>query len=214
VNLVLTCPSCGNRLEIDEPYFGRKILCGGCKETIQVPRVEPGGPPVEADGASIRADRPEGRRREAAPSPRDRPPPLPGWPEVTAPRKGGWTPLAIVLTIVIGVLLVCGGGAVAVAWVAHVALGTIESSKEDIAKAQIMETLIPAVERYRLEHDDLPDSLQDLLQSDKTALKADQLIDPWGQTFQYSPESAHNAPDGFDIWTETPSGKMIGNWKP
>jgi hypothetical protein len=220
VNLVLACPSCGNRLEIGEEFFGRKVRCGGCKETVQVPRVEASGPPPpEADGATIRSGRPADDRRDAAPRRRDQPRPLPHWPDVTAPRKG-WTPLAIVLAVVIAVLVGCGGGVVAISWVVYIALGTIESSKEDIAKAQIKGVLGPAVMRFKNDQvnnpsGELPDELNDLLAANnaKAGLKYDQLIDPWGRPFQYSLESAHNAPDGFDIWTQTPSGEVIGNWK-
>src|ERR1700722_10430170 len=67
-----------------------------------------------------------------------------------------------------------------------ITFAVLDSSKRDIAKAQIKGTLVPAVERYRTDQENNPEgamltSLQDLTNSPKAGLKADQLTDPWGQ---------------------------------
>ncbi len=43
-------------------------------------------------------------------------------------------------------------------------------------------------------------------------LPADQLDDPWGHPYQYSEQTSHNSPQGYDIWADH-NGKLIGNWK-
>src|ERR1700692_4118020 len=79
-----------------------------------------------------------------------------------------------------------------------ITFSVLDSAKRDIAKAQITGTLVPAVMRYKT---DLPNILEDLTTSEKAGLKPDQLTDPWGQAYQFSPQTQHNSGDGFDIWS-------------
>lgn len=41
---------------------------------------------------------------------------------------------------------------------------------------------------------------------------SDWLVDPWGAPNQYVCPGKHN-PDGFDVWTKSPDGEVIGNWE-
>jgi general secretion pathway protein G len=98
-----------------------------------------------------------------------------------------------------------------------ITFSVLDSSKRDIAKSQIKGILVPAVGRYRMDSEnnpggDLPGSLQDLVNSPKAGLKADQLNDPWGQPYQYSPQTQHGNQDGFDIWSNAGGGQPVGNW--
>jgi lysophospholipase L1-like esterase len=88
-----------------------------------------------------------------------------------------------------------------------------EDAKRDVAKAQIVGTLVPAINRFRLDNGALPDSFNALLNDPKIALKPEQLVDPWGDPYQYSPKTTHDSPDGFDVWSKAHGGKLIGNWK-
>ena len=97
-----------------------------------------------------------------------------------------------------------------------ITFAVLDSSKRDIAKAQIKGTLVPAVERYRTDSTNnpegaLPSSLDDLLNSPKAGLKPDQLDDPWGQRYQYSQQSSHG--NEYDIWSQGSGGVPVGNWK-
>jgi prepilin-type N-terminal cleavage/methylation domain-containing protein len=97
-----------------------------------------------------------------------------------------------------------------------ITFSVLDSSKRDIAKAQIKSILVPAVLRYKLDSEvsngELPGSLQDLLNSPKAGIKADQLSDPWGQPYQYAQPSGHNVQEGFDIWSSANGGNQVGNW--
>ena len=97
-----------------------------------------------------------------------------------------------------------------------ITFAVLDSSKRDIAKAQIKGTLVPAVERYRTDQENnpegaMPTSLQDLTNSPKAGLKADQLTDPWGQPYQFSAQSSHG--NEYDIWSQGSGGVPVGNWK-
>ena len=97
-----------------------------------------------------------------------------------------------------------------------ITFSVLDSSKRDIAKSQIKGILVPAVGRYKLDQEvsagELPAQLSDLLNSPKAGLKPDQLNDPWGQPYQYSPQTQHNSGDGFDIWSNAGGGQPVGNW--
>jgi type II secretion system protein G len=101
-----------------------------------------------------------------------------------------------------------------------ITFSVLDSSKRDIAQAQIKGTLVPAVMRFKNDQannpsNQLPTQLTDLLaaNSEKAGLKDDQLQDPWGNPYQYSAETSHNSSDGFDIWSTGNGGQPIGNWK-
>jgi prepilin-type N-terminal cleavage/methylation domain-containing protein len=98
-----------------------------------------------------------------------------------------------------------------------ITFSVLDSSKRDIAQAQIKGTLVPAVLRFKNDQannpgNDLPSSLQDLITNEKAGLKSDQLLDPWANPYQYSQTTSHNSPDGFDIWSTGNGGEPIGNW--
>jgi general secretion pathway protein G len=99
-----------------------------------------------------------------------------------------------------------------------ITFSVLDSSKRDIAKAQITGTLVPAVMRYKTDQENNPEgvppnTLDDLVNNPKAGLKADQLTDPWGQPYKYSQQTQHGTQDGFDIWSDANGGTQIGNWK-
>ena len=116
----------------------------------------------------------------------------------------------IEMLVVVAIILALAAIAVPITF------SVLDSSKRDIAKAQIKGTLCPAVERYRTDQDNnpeggLPGSLQDLTNSPKAGLKPDQLTDPWGQPYQFSAQSSHG--NEYDIWSQGSGGVPVGNWK-
>ncbi len=58
----------------------------------------------------------------------------------------------------------------------------------------------------------LPASLKTLV--DSKILSPQSLLDPWGHEFHYDISGKHNKGERPDIWTETPSKKVVGNWSP
>jgi hypothetical protein len=111
--------------------------------------------------------------------------------------------------------LVCVGGAVVLAvtwpWDRYV----VEESKRDIARGMIKNVLAPAVERYRSDKEnnprgELPGNLAEVVASPRVGLKSDDLYDPWGRRYHYSPRSTHGKE--FDIWSDGSGDRAIGNW--
>lgn len=91
-----------------------------------------------------------------------------------------------------------------------------EDNKEANAKVQL-KVLETACDAFKLQHGDYPDSLSVLTQKDvggKVYLeKADALKDPWDKDYMYDKGGPKNNGMRPDIWTKTPEGKAIGNWK-
>ncbi len=98
-----------------------------------------------------------------------------------------------------------------------ITFSVLDSSKRDIAKAQIKGTLVPAVERLPCwTRTTTPAATcrpawDDVLRSPKASLKPEALNDPWGQPYQYSQQSSHG--NEYDIWSQGSGGVPVGNWK-
>jgi hypothetical protein len=92
--------------------------------------------------------------------------------------------------------------------------GTAEDDKRSAAKAQA-KVLTQALEGYRITHGKWPPSLAALLQQDEEGgpwvKNPSDLIDPWGQPYQYNAAGPHNNGRQPDIWADSPSGP-VGNW--
>jgi general secretion pathway protein G len=112
------------------------------------------------------------------------------------------------MLVVVAIIVVLAGVAVPITFSVYA------DAQRSTASSVIKGTLVPAVERYRLNKEvnsegALPASLQDLV--DHAGLPADQLTDPWGHPYQYSATSTHG--NQYDIWSDGDGGKQIGNWK-
>ncbi len=119
-------------------------------------------------------------------------------------RSRGFTLIEILLVVVIIGIIV----GIAVPKMA----GKIGMSLDVAARASI-KSVETTIQSYEMEHLCLPDSLSDLIKVKNGKgpyLKPSELLDPWGQTFQYSKPGSHNR--GFDLSTKSPEGAEFNNW--
>jgi general secretion pathway protein G len=130
-------------------------------------------------------------------------------------RDRGFTLIEVLLVLVILVVL---------ASLAVVAYGPIQRKyKIDAAKAQIglfktaLNTYEFAVGSFPSQQSGLkalrskPADLQDVSKWDGPYLDSDVPLDPWNQPYQYLYPGQRNI-DGFDVFTVTPEGQVIGNF--
>jgi len=119
----------------------------------------------------------------------------------------GYLQLAVCLILLVS-SLVLGG-------LAASNLGEVfEGSQEDTARSWVNGTGKQYVELYYLKSREYPRSLDDLLQpvvGTPLITEPESILDPWGNEYQYSYPGREN-PNGFDLWTTTPDGRVIGNW--
>jgi general secretion pathway protein G len=91
----------------------------------------------------------------------------------------------------------------------------LEDAKVGRAKADCA-TLAKAAQAYEIQFGQLPESLQQLVQTPdgrKPFVEPDALMDPWGKPYQYDPSGQHNNALRPDVYTVTPEGLQVGNWK-
>ena len=91
----------------------------------------------------------------------------------------------------------------------------LEGARESKAKLDITH-IGQAVEAYKVDDGNYPDSLQVLTQptGDKpAALEAKDLVDPWGQQYVYEPANVNPATFKPKIYSShTTGGQPISNW--
>src|SRR5438552_14081125 len=91
----------------------------------------------------------------------------------------------------------------------------LEDARIGRAKADCA-TLAKAAQAYEIQFGQLPESLQQLVQppvGSKPFVDPDALMDPWNKPYQYDPQGAHSNGLKPDVYTVTPDGIQIGNWK-
>jgi len=121
-------------------------------------------------------------------------------------RRAGFTLLEVLIVVAIIVVLV---GLTSVYVMRY-----LDDAKKDAAwvKATQLATVLSA---YHTSKGDYPASLDVLLQpgdGGKPYLMPEQLVDPWGKTFQFDPAGPNNNGLRPDVWTQSPDGQTIGNW--
>ncbi|MFL5343115.1 MAG: type II secretion system protein GspG [Gemmataceae bacterium] len=91
----------------------------------------------------------------------------------------------------------------------------LETAKQDRVKADVR-ALTTACQAYKLKYDGYPESLQQLMQppdgSRPFMESAANLVDPWGNPYQYNAQGTNNQGLKPDIWAIDPDGNTIGNW--
>jgi hypothetical protein len=91
-----------------------------------------------------------------------------------------------------------------------------DDSRTAFAKADIS-NIVTTCELYKIRLLEYPPDLDFLLTSPykgRPFLNSENdIIDPWGQKYQYDPAGPHHKGEQVDIWTVDPeTGKIIGNW--
>jgi hypothetical protein len=122
--------------------------------------------------------------------------------------------VAIVLGVVGGLVLL---GVVLVGIWGYSSLPKLDKLKEDKAKAQAKVVAL-AVRAYWWNHDVYPNDVTVLAQPDpannnKPYLSEDGCKDPWGNLYQIDVAGPRHQGTEPDVFTTSPSGKVIGNWK-
>jgi general secretion pathway protein G len=127
-------------------------------------------------------------------------------------RTSGFTLIEVLLVLTILVIL----AALAIPNLTRVFSG----AQAKAAKTQISE-LEKMVEAYHFDIGTYPASLDALIQppgdvggsgkwNGPYVKKQQNLLDPWEKPIQYACPGSHG--QDFDIWTESPDGRVIGSW--
>jgi hypothetical protein len=88
-------------------------------------------------------------------------------------------------------------------------------SKADFARARV-QVLTLICQHYKSQNGDWPLSLDALAlpqpKGGNPFVVASDLTDEWSHPYQYDAAGPKNGGEKPDIWTETPQGKVLGNW--
>lgn len=121
--------------------------------------------------------------------------------------RTGFTLLEVLVVVAIIVMLAGVGG--------YYVLQQYEEAKVKRAKIDA-ETLSGAVETFKLNNGDYPQSIDQLAQPqgvNATPLcPIEKTRDPWGQPYQLDPTGPHNGGNKADVFTTTPKGLIVGNF--
>jgi general secretion pathway protein G len=121
--------------------------------------------------------------------------------------RRGFTLMEILVVVAIIVVL-AGVGIVYL-------LPKVDEAREGVAKGQI-KAISNACEMYKLSNGDWPVTIEALTEMQPNGapplLKADAIVDPWGNPYGYDPSGQNNGGMLPDISVQCPSGKILGNW--
>jgi general secretion pathway protein G len=91
----------------------------------------------------------------------------------------------------------------------------LEGARESKAKLDVTH-IGQAVEAYKVDYGDYPDSLQSLTQpldNKPAALEAKDLVDPWGQAYVYEPQNVNPSTFKPKVYSSHQTGgQPISNW--
>jgi len=123
-------------------------------------------------------------------------------------RRAAFTLLEVLIVVAIIVILASVGGTMA--------FRAYEDAKVSAARTKA-EAIAAAAQRFMVKYERYPDSLQELVQPPSGTLpflEPDMIMDPWGKQFQYDPAGQqHNQGRKPDVFTTTPAGELVGNFK-
>ena len=130
-------------------------------------------------------------------------------------RRAAFTLMEMLVVVAIIVVLAGVGGAYL--------MGRLDEAKVSAAQAQA-KVISGQVKAYQVEHNGMfPQTLEALLQKDADGKgpyfeTLDAIKDPWGQQYRYDPSGGINSGKGAlviipDVYTTTPDGRQVGNWK-
>jgi general secretion pathway protein G len=120
--------------------------------------------------------------------------------------RSAFTLLEVLIVVSIIVILASLGG--------MYAFRAYEDAKVNEAKVKAI-SIAKAAEGFRLNNGNYPNDLNELVHppSGRPYLAPDELVDPWGKPYQFDPAGGHNNGLKADVFTTTPTGELVGNWR-
>jgi len=94
-------------------------------------------------------------------------------------------------------------------------LPQLEGANEKIAKTKANQ-IAQAAQTFYVNNNRYPSSLQELTQpgpDGRALMAAEGILDPWGKVYTLDVSGQNHQGASPDVYTTTPNGKMIGNWK-
>jgi general secretion pathway protein G len=124
-----------------------------------------------------------------------------------AQRRSAFTLLEVLIVVAIIVILASVSGVYV--------FRAYEDAKISTARAKAI-SLATACQQFMVKYERYPESLNELIQppsGNQPFVEPDALNDPWGKQFTYDQSGQHNNGLKPDVYTTTPTGEVVGNWK-
>jgi general secretion pathway protein G len=123
--------------------------------------------------------------------------------------RRAFTLMEILVVVAIIVVLAGVGG--------YYLLPQLERAKDDAARAQAR-VIATAVNNFKLYNDGREPTIDELTQPDpnnnnKPYLAPDAIMDPWKKKYTLDNSGPHHSGADPDVYTTSPTGKVLGNWK-
>jgi general secretion pathway protein G len=121
-------------------------------------------------------------------------------------RRSAFTLLEVLIVVAIIVILASIGG--------MYAFRAYEDAQINEAKIKAI-SISKAAEGFKLNNGNYPNELGELVHppSGRPYLAQDELLDPWGHPYQFDAGGSHNNGLKADVFTTTPTGQVVGNFK-
>jgi len=128
-------------------------------------------------------------------------------PAVRTRQRAGFTLMEVLVVAAIIVILAGVGGVVYSNY--------LDRARVDKARIDV-KALAEAVEAYRINYGDYPESLALLCDRQPdghpAVLEQGALMDPWGHVYVYEPANRHQLTGKPRVYTQAPDGTPIANW--
>ena len=121
-------------------------------------------------------------------------------------RRAAFTLLEVLIVVSIIVILASLGG--------YYAFRAYEDAQVNEAKIKAT-SISKALEGFKLNNGNYPNDLSELVHppTGRPYLGQEELLDPWGKQYLFDPAGGHNNGLKADVFTQTPQGQTVGNFK-